>query len=206
MEQNHTQGEVVVEIRQKRNSNRIDFKFGEEELEYRIEDSSGSRSFSVPYLGISRDRQTFEERNQWLGNVGLLWIALGVVLTAASYFGEGPFRLSFWVWVGIGCYAFYHFRRTRFTILPSEKGNLCVIDDAEGPRVIAEIERRRVAVLRENYDFVAADESAEQRVRRYRFLHQEGALSDDELAERLSMIEEPSSVEPAPSTPRQLLN
>jgi len=63
-----------MEITQKKNSNKIRFAFGEEALDYSLGDSSGSRSYSVPYTDISRDRQTRVERNQSLENVGLLLI------------------------------------------------------------------------------------------------------------------------------------
>ena len=47
-----------MEISQKKYSNRVRYVFGDEELDYHVQDSSGSRSFSVPYSAISRDRQT----------------------------------------------------------------------------------------------------------------------------------------------------
>src|SRR3546814_13376254 len=78
-----------MEIRQQKHSNKIRFAFGEEALDYSLEDSSGSRSYSVPYTDISRDRQTLVERNQWLGHVGLLWLLLGAGLTAFSFLGVG---------------------------------------------------------------------------------------------------------------------
>src|SRR3546814_16752851 len=77
-----------MEIRQKKNSNKIRFVFGEEALDYSLEDSSGSRSYSVPYTDISRDRQTLVERNQWLGNVGMLWLLLGAGRTIFSFPGD----------------------------------------------------------------------------------------------------------------------
>lgn len=184
------EGGLQVEIKQSRNSNRIRYQFGEDELNYSLEDSSGSRSFSVQYTDISRDRQTLEERNQWLRNAGLLWIALGGVLTAMSYFGEGPFRASFWLWIGLGCYAAYWFRRTKFTILPTDKGNLLVIDNDDGPRLIQEIESRRAAQFLREYDFMDADETPEQQRKRFKWLHSEGALSDEEFQRRVAMIGE----------------
>lgn len=178
-----------MEIKQSRNSNRIRYQFGEDELNYSLEDSSGSRSLSVQYTDISRDRQTLEERNQWLRNAGLLWIALGGVLTVMSYFGEGPFRASFWLWIGLGCYAVYWFRRTKFTILPTDKGNLLVIDNDDGPRLIQEIESRRAAQFLREYDFLDADETPQQQHKRFKWLHSEGALSDEEFQRRVAMIE-----------------
>jgi len=196
-----------VEIKQSRNSNRIRYQFGEDELNYSLEDSSGSRSFSVQYMEVSRDRQTLEERNQWLRNVALLWMLLGAGITAGSYFGEGPAKLSFWLWLGVFCYAVYWGRRTKFTILPSEKGNLLVIDNDDGPRLIQEIESRRAAQLLREYDFLDADETPQQQHKRFKWLHSEGALSDEELQKRVAMIEPvaiPAAAADAPESSRRL--
>jgi len=176
-------------MKQSRHSNRIRYVFGEDEVQYSLEDGAGRRSFSVPYTQISRDRQTLEERNSWLRNVGLLWMLLGAGLTVASYVGEGPFKLSFWVWVGAFCYAVYYFRRTKFTILPSDKGNLFVIEDADGPGVIQELESRRAAQFLREYDFIDEDETPAQQLRRFKWLQSEGALSEEEFEKRVGMIE-----------------
>lgn len=66
-----------MEIKQHRNSNRIRYVFGEDDLQYQWEDGSGGRSFSLSYTDISRDRQTLVERNAWLRNVGPLCSRLG---------------------------------------------------------------------------------------------------------------------------------
>jgi len=190
-----------VEINQKKNSNRVRYVFGEDELDYQVEDSSGSRSFSVAYSEISRDRQTLVERNSWLRNVGLMWIALGAVMTGLSLTSETGLKISFWLWVGLACYGVYHFRSTRFTIVPSERGNLLVIDDADGERILHEIATRRAAFLRREYDFLPEGESPEQHRGRFKWLHREGALSDDELSQRLSTVEALDASRLAPTGP-----
>lgn len=178
-----------MEMKQQKNSNKIRFAFGEDALDYSIEDGSGSRSFSVPYTEISRDRQMLVERNQWLGNVGLLWLVLGAGLTAFSFIGEEGPKISVWLWVGAACYAIYRFRTTRFTIVPTDKGNLCVIDDADGQRVLQAIESHRVRQFRSEYDFMPDGETPEQCRARFKWLHKEGALSDEELKQRLTMVD-----------------
>jgi hypothetical protein len=195
-----------MEIRQRRNSNRIRYVFGEGELQYSLEDTSGSRSFSVGYTDISRDRQTLVERNQWLGNVGLLWLALGAVLTIVSFVG-GKGTFSFWLWIGAGCYAVYRLRTTRFTIVPSEKGNLLVIDDEEGKRILNEIESRRAAQFKAEYDFMPENDTPEQLRGRFKWLHREGALSNEELESRLVAVDAAESVaDRAVSWPSGVLN
>ncbi len=177
-----------MDIQQKKNSNRIRFVFNDDALDYSIEDGSGSRAFSVEYAEIGRDRQTLVERNQWLRNVGLLWLALGAGLTTYSFtVPDGP-RVSIWLLVGAACYAFYRFRSTRFTLVSSDKGNLCVIDDADGARILDEIARRRASWLRNEYDFMPEGETPEQHRKRFNWLHREGVLSDEELAERLAQV------------------
>lgn len=197
-----------MEIKQSRNSNRTRFEFGEDELNYTLEDGSGSRSFSVQYTEITRDRQTLEERNQWLRNVGVLWLILGGGLTIYGLTGDTPRAPSIWLYVGAVCYAIYWFRRTKFTIMPTEKGNLFVIDGDDGTRIIQEIESRRADQFRREYDFFNADESPEQQANRFKWLCREGALTEEEFQQRMVMIETPNSdpVVPEASSSSQLLN
>jgi hypothetical protein len=96
-----------MEIRQQKNSNKIRSAFGEDVLDYSLEDSTGSRSYSVPYTDISRDRQTLVERNQWLGNVGMLWLLLGAGLAVLSFLGDAGSKVSIWLWVSAVCYVAY---------------------------------------------------------------------------------------------------
>ena len=187
-----------MEIAQRRNANRIRYVFGEQSLQYQLQDGSGSRSFSVDYMDISRDRQTLVERNDWLRNVGLLWLALGAVMTAVNWIGGESGVPSFWLFIGAGCYAVYHFRSTPFTILPTSKGNLLVIDNAEGAKILEEISTRRAAAYRAEYDFFPESDSPEQNRRRFKWLHEEGALSDDELRERLDKVD--AMEHPMPTT------
>lgn len=176
-----------MEILQSRHSNHIRWAFDADGIHYFIEDSSGSRSMSVDYSDISRDRQVFVERNAWLRNAGLLWLALGAVITGVAAI-KGEFAPSLWLFVGAGCYAVYHFRVTRFTIVPSGKGNLLVIDGEHGQRILDELAARRADYYRREYDCMPQDETAEQHRNRFKWLHREGALSDDELTQRLATV------------------
>ena len=187
-----------MEILQSRHSNHIRYMFDTDEIHYFIEDSSGSRSMSVAYPDISRDRQVLVERNAWLRNAGLFWLALGAVLTGMAAI-KGQFAPSLWLFIGAACYAAYRMRTTRFTIVPSGKGNLLVIDDADGQRILEELESRRADYYRREYDFMPQDETTEQHRNRFKWLHREGALSDGELAQRLAMVDasDPARIESA---------
>lgn len=178
-----------MEIYQKKFSNKVRYRFDDEGVDYRVEDGSGSRSFRVAYAQIGSDRQSLEERNQWLRNVGLLWMALGAVFTGMSLTGESGLKVSFWLWIGLACFAVYQFRSTRFTIIPTERGNLLVIDGENGQRILDEIDSRRAAYLKREFDFMPEGESPDQHRSRFKWLHRERALSDDELQQRLATVD-----------------
>jgi hypothetical protein len=61
-----------MEVRQRRDSNRAGYVFGDDELRYSWEDGAGNRSLPEANTDISRDRQALTERNAWLRNTGLL--------------------------------------------------------------------------------------------------------------------------------------
>lgn len=189
-----------MEITQKHASNKTRFVFHDDRLEHAWQDSSRSRSFSVSYTEISRERQTLTERQVWFRNAGLIWMLLGGVWTMASWSRDYGRSGWFWFLLGALCYGIYRFRVTRFVILPSDKGNLLVIDDEDGKRIIHEIETRRAAQFREEYDFFPESDSPEQLRKRFKRLHSEGALSDEEFKQRMDKVDaltQPAHVEQA---------
>lgn len=181
-----------MEITQKHASNKIRFVFNDDRVDHAWQDSSTSRSFSVPYTEISRERQTLTERNTWFRNAGLLWMLIGSVWIIASWSQNHGTQGWFWLLLGALCYGTYRLQATRFIILPSDKGNLLVIDDEDGKRIISEIEKRRVKQFREEYDFFPHDDSPEQLRNRFKWLHREGALSDDEFKQRMEKVDAPA--------------
>lgn len=177
-------------ISQKRGSASTRYVFHDDRVEYAFKDSSVSRNFSVTYTAISRDREGLTERNVWFRNAGFFWLGLGLLLLVISWqegqLGHG----ALWAVLGAGCLAAYYGYPTRYRILPSEKGNLLILDhDASADRIENEIMQRRAAQFRGEYDFFPESESAQQLRNRFTWLHREGALSDDELQERLARVE-----------------
>jgi hypothetical protein len=179
-----------MEISQKRNTASTRYVFHDDRLEYAFKDSSVSRNFSVPYTAISRDREGLTERNVWFRNVGWFWLGLGLLLLVVSWqegkIGHG----ALWAVLGAGCLGAYYGYPTRYRILPSEKGNLLILDhDASADRIESEIVQRRAVQFRGEYDFFPDGESPQQLRNRFNWLHREGALSEEELQDRLARIE-----------------
>jgi len=132
----------------------------------------------------------------------------GAVITGATLFGEQKFAPSMWLFLGAACYAVYHFRSTKFTIVPTDKGNLLVIDDADGATIIKELETRRAAQYRSEYDFMPEGDTPDQHRSRFKWLHREGALSDEELQQRLAVVDarDASRMEAVAPIPGVMLN
>jgi len=172
-----------VEVQQRHGATRLRYRFDTDSVEYRVEDSSGSRTFNVAYTELSRDRQELLERNEWFRNAGMLWMLIGVVFTALSFGGERP-AISLWFWIGLLCYLIFRLRTTRYTIIPSDKGNLLVIHNSDHDRIVNELETRRADQFRREYDFVPDGDEPDNYRKRLDWLKREGALSDEDVEKR----------------------
>ena len=60
---------------------------------------------------------------------------------------------------------------------------------SDGDLILKEIEARRARQFRDEYDFMPDSETAEQHRNRFKWLHREGALSEEELGQRLAMVD-----------------
>src|SRR3546814_1777329 len=117
----------------------------------------------------------------------MLWLLLGAGLTIFSFTGDAGPKVSVWLWVGAACYAAYRYRITRFTIVPTDKGNLCVIDDADGQRILEQIESHRARQFRSEYDFMPEGDSPEQHRARFK-------RSEEHTSELQSLMRRPYAV------------
>jgi hypothetical protein len=198
-----------MEISQRRGTASTRYVFHDDRVEYSFKDSSVSRSFSVPYTDISRDREGLVERNVWYRNVGYFWLALGVLMLAVSWQKGELQHGALWAVLGAGCLAAYYGYPTRYRVVPSDKGNLLILDHGEtADRIESEIVQRRAAQFRGEYDFFPETDSPQQLRNRFTWLHREGALSDEELQARLAMvakIEHPAALS-APTAASRTLN
>ena len=179
----------ALRLEQKRAGAKTFFEFGEDSLRYGLDDGSASRTWTIEYAELSVERERFVERNTWWRNVGGLWVVLGLVLTGMDWAQTQVFGLSIWLPLGAACLVWYGLRIRRFIVVPSPRANVLVIDDASAPAVLAEIDRRRAAQLRDRFDYLSPDESPEQQRHRVLWLQRQGSLDDHEVSARLLQID-----------------
>lgn len=196
--QNDSDSAAVKVMAQSRFGTSTEFTLREEDFTYRLKTSGSDRTFNVEYAEISLDRESLTERNPWWRNVGAIWALLGITLMGLRYSEAGVFQLSIWLPVGLLCLAVYYVRKLSFTILPAQRCNVLVIDDAKGSDIVAELERRRAAQLKDRFDFLNPEESPEQQRHRVLWLRRQGSLDDHEVSARMLQIDLMAQSQPEP--------
>jgi hypothetical protein len=179
----------ALRLEQKRAGAKTFFDFGEESLRYGLDDGNSSRTWTIEYAELAVERECFVERNTWWRNVGAIWVVLGAVLTSMDWAKTQVFGLSIWLPLGAACLVWYAMRIRRFIVVPSPRANVLVIDDASAAGILAEIDRRRAAQLRDRFDYLSPDESPEQQRHRVLWLQRQGSLDDHEVSARLLQID-----------------
>ena len=179
----------VTRLTQQRAGAKTFFEFGDESLRYGLDDGSASRTWTIEYAELSVEREHFVERSTWWRNVGGIWVVLGLVLTSMDWAKTQVFGLSIWLPLGAACLAWYAMRIRRFIVVPSPRTNVLVIDDVSAAGILAELDRRRAAQLRDRFDYLSPDESPEQQRHRVLWLQRQGSLDDHEVSARLLQID-----------------
>ena len=176
-----------LEIKQAWGSKRIRCRFSDETLEYTNADSSGVHRFTLPYTAISRDRDLLAVRSALLRAAALASPMLAYLLLVFSN-GSGTTMLK-GLGIGLAFFVAYLLSTASYTVIPSEKGKIFILKGKKGDQILSEIGGRRAAQLRRQYDFVPESESLDQYRKRLEWLRSEGALTDDDVMERLEAYE-----------------
>ena len=177
-----------MEIVQRRFMNKIWFKFEEQKLKYIIKDSNGRQTFTTLYEDISDDVREMDERNSWYRNVGIFWVMIGVLQVIATFHKYGQFRGSLWLTLGIVCFLVYGVAKTRYSILPSDGGNILIIQDSKHDDIMHEILNRRKDQLRSLYGEIDASNNPEKEIEKFKLLHKQDIISEDEMKEKIDQI------------------
>lgn len=184
-----TDGDRDRVIEQKRATHRTRFELRGGDFSYTLQTDGSTRTYRLEYADLSADRESLVERSIWWRNVGLIWIAIGLVIAVESYVEGQALRLPVWLWLGAACVAVYRVYVTRFRIIPAERCHVLIIDDAKADIICHELERRRATQLRSRYDYLTVNEHPEQQRHRIRWLQEQGALDDNEASARMLQLQ-----------------
>jgi len=164
------------------------FRFREDELDYMVKDTNGRVFFSVPYREVPKDSSELEERNGWFRNVGMLWVLIGIVQITHRVYETGNLAGSIWLTLGLICFGVYWFAKTRFTVLPTEKGTIFVIQNKDHKRILNEMSRRRKKQFLYCFGEIDFENDPEDEARKFHWLRSEAVITEEELSSYLNKI------------------
>jgi hypothetical protein len=193
-----------MEIVQKRFSNKATFSFGDKELRYTIKDSSGSQAFSIEYGAIPTDVNELEERNVWYRNVGIFWVALGLLQIGMRFADQGELRGSLWLTLGVLCFVVYWSAKTKYTTINTDKGRIFVIANKQHDQVMSEIETRRKAQWHSWYAEVNFGNEPRKEIGKFQWLRERGVITDAECKEAIERITQHHDLQPEGPAPEAI--
>ena len=180
----------LVVFKQKKFSNKTTFEFGDETLTYTVEDKGGGGDFSFYYSDFPQNSTMKIEKNGWLKNVGLIWVAIGVLQlciaigTQSSLSGKG-----FWLFIGLICLVVYRIAITKYSVFRLENGTVYIIKDKKHDKIIEEIYDRRKKQLLLWYGEINTDNDAENEIAKFRWLQNQNVISKEEADKKIAEIE-----------------
>jgi len=188
-----------MNYRQKKGSTKTQFDLGTERLQYSVEDSSGKANFALDYEDLPNEASELVEKNTWYRNVGVLWMLLGVFYMGYDFIQTGEIGGYFWLLVGMATYGFYMLRQTEFTVLSTPRGQVFVVKDDNHDRIIEDLRTRKAETLRQRYGAFNPNNEPEIELRKFRWLNEEGAISDEEYDTVVQQVR--LGIKPSSQTP-----
>lgn len=179
-----------MEFVQKKKSNKHTFIFHDNYLNFAYEDKSGSGDTDMNYADLPQKSSVRIEQNEWLRNVGYLWIALGIfqigyaVYSDTSLSGKG-----FWILVGTACVIWAYFSKVKYTVFRMDRGNIFVIQDKYHDTIIDELKKRRKSQLLQWYGEINPENDLENEIRKFKWLVEQEVISEEESEKKIAQAE-----------------
>lgn len=175
---------------QKKKSNKHIFTLHDDYFNFSYEDKSGSGDTDINYADFPQKSSVQIEQNEWLRNVGYLWIALGVCQIGYAVYTEAPLSgKGFWILVGAVCVIWAYFSKVKYTVFRSERGNIFVIQDKNHDKIINEINIRKKSQLLKWYGDVNPENELENEIQKFNWLVEQGVITKEESEKKIAQAE-----------------
>lgn len=179
-----------MEFIQKKKANKHTFTLHDDYFNFAYEDKSGSGDTDMNYADFPRKSSIQIEQNDWLRNVGYLWIALGIFQLGYAMYSEVPVSgKGFWILIGLACVAWAHLSKVKYTVFQSERGNIFVIQDKNHDQIIGELKSRRKSQLLKWYGDVNPENDLENEIQKFKWLVEQEVISKEESEQKIAMAE-----------------
>ncbi|MCP3865487.1 MAG: hypothetical protein GY923_19480 [Aestuariibacter sp.] len=179
-----------MEFIQKKRGVKQTFTLRDDHFNYAYEDKSGSGDIDLNYVDFPQKSSVSIEQNEWLRNVGLLWIALGVAQIGWAIFNDLSLSgKGFWLMVGMACVLWAHFSKTRYSVFRTERGNVLVMQNKQHQQIVETLHARRKAQLLDWYGDVNPDNELENEIRKFQWLVEQDVMTQAESEQKIAQAQ-----------------
>lgn len=179
-----------MEFIQKKRGVKQTFTLRDDHFNYAYEDKSGSGDIDINYVDFPQKSSVSIEQNEWLRNVGLLWIALGVAQIGWAIFNDLSLSgKGFWLMVGMACVLWAHFSKTRYSVFRTERGNVLVMQNKQHQQIVETLHARRKAQLLDWYGDVNPDNELENEIRKFQWLVEQDVMTQAESEQKIAQAQ-----------------
>ncbi|MFC1684311.1 hypothetical protein ACFL0R_02415 [Pseudomonadota bacterium] len=179
-----------MEIIQKKKSNKHTFTFHDGYFNFAYEDKTGSGDTDINYADFPQKSSIQIEQNQWLMNVGYIWIALGIFQLGHAIYTEISLSgKAFWLTIGVICVVLAFFSKVKYSVFKTEQGNIFVIHDKNHSEIIEELNKRRKIQLLDWYGDINPDNDASNEIEKFRWLAKQEIISEEESEQKIAQVE-----------------
>lgn len=179
-----------MEFIQKKRGVKQTFTLRDDHFNFAYEDKSGSGDIDLNYVDFPQKSSVSIEQNEWLRNVGLLWIALGVAQIGWAIFNDLSLSgKGFWLMVGMACVLWAHFSKTRYSVFRTERGNVLVMQNKQHQQIVETLHARRKAQLRDWYGDVNPDNELENEIRKFQWLVEQDVMTQAESEQKIAQAQ-----------------
>ena len=179
-----------MEFIQKKRGVKQTFTLKDDHFNFAYEDKSGSGDIDLNYVDLPQKSSVSIEQNEWLRNVGLLWIALGVAQIGWAIFNDLSLSgKGFWLMVGMACVLWAHFSKTRYSVFRTERGNVLVMQNKQHQQIVETLHARRKAQLLDWYGDVNPDNELENEIRKFQWLVEQDVMTQAESEQKIAQAQ-----------------
>lgn len=179
-----------LKVVQKKNGVTHVFTFQEDVVNFAYKDKSGSGDREINYGDFPNKSSIQIEQNEWVRNVGFLWILLGLFQLGSAYVAGAPLSgKGLWVALGLGCLAWAYMSIIKYTVLQTSNGGVFVIQDKYHDQIMSTIKERRKKQLLNWYGNINSEGDLEEEINRFKWLHNQGVLTKEESENKIAQAE-----------------
>ncbi len=179
-----------MKIVQKKKSHKHIFTFHEDTFTFAYQSKHGSGELDLDYMDVAEKPFVQIERNDWLRNVGYIWLIVGgIQLGIAAYAQMSLAGRGVWILLGVACLAIEYFSRVKFTVFHVDRWNVHVIQDKHHDQIVQTLKERKKEQLLKHYADIDPNNSLEMEINKFRWLVKEGALTQEESDTKIAQVE-----------------